>query len=175
MPSDRCGERVAQSCGRPRQLLGQHARLADHRHEVRVAVPARHHVQMQMVEHARAGGLAEIQPHVEAVRMIDRGQRLLGALRERHELRELRIGEIRQPADMPVRHDHEMAVVVRILVQQDERPLPAMNDERLGVEVRQRVTENARRRHDARLSHVGQPPRGPEPLHRTRVQEGPVL
>ena len=36
------------------EALGQHARVADHRHEVRVAAPARHHVQVHVVLDAGA-------------------------------------------------------------------------------------------------------------------------
>ena len=47
-----------QPLGGDRQLLGQHAGLADDGHEVGVAGPARHQVDVQVIEDAGAGGLA---------------------------------------------------------------------------------------------------------------------
>ena len=44
----------AEPLGGARQLLRQHAHVADDRHEVGVAGPARHEVHVQMIEHARA-------------------------------------------------------------------------------------------------------------------------
>ena len=57
-----------------RQLLGQHARLADDGHEVGVAVPARNDVEVQVIEDAGAGRLAEVDADVDAVRRVRLGQ-----------------------------------------------------------------------------------------------------
>ena len=84
------------------QFLGQHARLTDDRHEVGVAIPARHDVHVQVIEHAGAGGLAEVQPHVEAVGVVRLGQHTLGRLREQPQLGQLLRSEIGQPPDVPV-------------------------------------------------------------------------
>ena len=46
--------------GRARQLFGQHADVADDRHEVGVARPARHEVHVQMIEHAGARRPSEV-------------------------------------------------------------------------------------------------------------------
>src|SRR5580704_18066567 len=53
-----------------RQRLGQHARLGDGRHEVGVAGPARHDVQVDVSRYPGAGGPAEVGAHVEAVRIV---------------------------------------------------------------------------------------------------------
>ena len=61
------------------ERLGHAAGGADHRHEVVVAAPARHQMQMQMILDRGAGVPAEIGAHVEGM-WIDRpAQRRLGA------------------------------------------------------------------------------------------------
>src|SRR5918993_195477 len=47
------------------KIFRQHARLADSRHEVRVARPSRHQMDVQVILDARACGLAEINPDVD--------------------------------------------------------------------------------------------------------------
>ena len=41
-----------------RQFLGQYSRLADDRHEIAVALPARNNMQMQVIFYPGAGSLA---------------------------------------------------------------------------------------------------------------------
>ena len=50
------------------QVLGHHAHVGEHRHEVDVAVPARHDVQVQVPLDAGAGRAAEVEADVRAVR-----------------------------------------------------------------------------------------------------------
>ena len=50
-----------------RQFFRQHAHLADDRHEVGVAVPARHEVHVQVIDDARAGRTAEVDADVDAL------------------------------------------------------------------------------------------------------------
>src|SRR5437867_314968 len=69
------------------QALRQHARVAQHRHEVRVPGPPRDDVLMDVVSHACAGDLSEIDPDVVALRLVGRvecAQRKLGQPHELH-------------------------------------------------------------------------------------------
>src|SRR3954453_1537088 len=50
------------------EVLRHHAHVGQHRHEVHVAVPARHHVQVQVPLDAGAGRPAEVQADVRAMR-----------------------------------------------------------------------------------------------------------
>ena len=58
------------------EILGDHPDAAAHRHEAGVPAPARHDVQVQVVGDAGARGLAEVQPEVEPMRLVDLAQRL---------------------------------------------------------------------------------------------------
>ena len=115
---------------RAEQFLRQHARLADDGHEVRVAVPARHDVHVDVIEHAGAGRLAEVDPHVDAMRSVGLGQRDLGAARQLDQLAQLLVGRRRQRRHVAVRHDHQVAVVVGKQVEDDEAGRAAEHDER---------------------------------------------
>src|SRR5438132_3199377 len=71
------------------QRFRQDAYLADDGHEVRVAVPPWHHVDMEVVLDARARGPALIDADVVAVGSILRAERDDRALDERHRIGEL--------------------------------------------------------------------------------------
>src|SRR2546423_3920541 len=58
------------------QMLGDDTDVFEHRHEVRVAAPARHVVQMDVVDDAGAGDAAQVPAQVEALGCIRRVQRL---------------------------------------------------------------------------------------------------
>ena len=55
-----------QACRGLRQVLRQHPHVADDGHEIGVAVPARHEMDMQVVDDARAGRTAEVDADVDA-------------------------------------------------------------------------------------------------------------
>src|SRR5216683_2959229 len=61
------GEGRAQLLRSLLQVLVHDLHVADHRHEVGVAVPPRNHVKMNVVGDARAGRAPEVRPHVEAL------------------------------------------------------------------------------------------------------------
>ena len=53
------------------QMLRDHLDVGEHRHEVRVAAPARHDVQVPVVGDAGAGDAAEVPAEVEALGRVD--------------------------------------------------------------------------------------------------------
>ena len=57
------------------QVLRQHLHVRKHRHEVRVAGPARHDVQVDVVDHAGAGDPPEVPADVVPLRRVDLSQR----------------------------------------------------------------------------------------------------
>jgi hypothetical protein len=57
-------ERPRQLLPRDRQVLGQNPRLPDHRHEIRVARPARQHVHVDVIRDSRAGAAPQIHPQI---------------------------------------------------------------------------------------------------------------
>ncbi len=86
------GAAAARRCARPRdrdlggpgggepaarlgEVLGDHLHVREHRHEVRVAAPARHDVQVPVVDDPGAGDVADVPADVVALRPVDRGER----------------------------------------------------------------------------------------------------
>ena len=56
---------------------------------------------VEVIEDAGARRPAKVDPHVDALRLIHLGERHLAALREQHDLRELRWRERGEVADVP--------------------------------------------------------------------------
>jgi len=83
---------------------------------------------MQMSGDARAGGLAQIHSNIEAVRMVETFQRLLGALRQIDQLMRGCGGQFGQAVEMGVGHHHHVAGGVREGVQADKAVLAAMDE-----------------------------------------------
>ena len=139
----KAARRPAATAPRSGPLLPADADVADDRHEVGVAGPARHEMQVHVVGDAGAGRPAEIHPDVDALGLIDLAQRNLAALRQEHHLRQLVRRQRRERRDMAVRHDHQVAAVVRIQIEDDER-VPAAIDDQLFFLAQVRAAEDAR-------------------------------
>ena len=75
---------------------------------------------MEMLHDASPGGLAEVDPDVEAVRFHDGPQGGQAALDQFHQVQQLFIDQLGEVADLSVGHNHEVAAVVRIVVEQGE-------------------------------------------------------
>ncbi len=67
---------VGEARARRRQMLGNHLHVAEHRHEVRVAGPARHDVQVTVVGDPRTGDAADVPAEVVALGPVRRGERV---------------------------------------------------------------------------------------------------
>src|SRR5207237_8239149 len=153
-----------QPIGADGEFLGQHARLADDGHEVRVAAPARDDVHVHMIQDARARGLPKVDPHVHSVRRVGFGQRDLRAPRQLHHFAQFVRRHGRERRDMPVGDDHQVTVVVGKQVKDDETAGTAEKDERSGVAVGEGGAENAVRG-TTRAGDVGETPRTPQVIH----------
>ena len=121
---------------------------------------------VQVPDHARPGGPAQVHADVDAVSPVALGQRRLGNLRKGNQLAQLLRRRIRQPRHVPHRDHHQVAVVVRVLVENHEDPLAAEDDVRRGAGRVERRAEDAGGYITARRAgHVFQPPRRPESFH----------
>ena len=78
-----------QSLVRSTQFLRQDASFAGNAHEIRIADPAGHNVEMEVFANTRAGGVSEIHSEVETFRTIELFERPDHALRELHHFRQL--------------------------------------------------------------------------------------
>ena len=69
------------------EIFRHHPHVADDGHEVRVAIPPRHEVHVQVIGDAGAGRPAEIDTDVQTLRAVRLLQRDLRMAREAHQLR----------------------------------------------------------------------------------------
>ena len=71
------------------QFLRQDTRFTDDAHEIRIANPPRHHVQMEVLADAGAGGLPQIHPNIETFRPVEFLKGANASLGELHHFGEL--------------------------------------------------------------------------------------
>src|SRR5215469_9110391 len=121
------------SLPRDLQILRQHPRFADRRHEVGIAHPARKSMHVQMIGDARAGAAANVEADIEALGPINDAKMLFGTLRKLDQFYQHYLGYTLESRDMKVRHDHEMAGGVGIAVDHDQIVRSPVDDEALAV------------------------------------------
>jgi len=154
------------------EQFGKDFRFGDDGHEVGVTVPAGDDVDVQVLVNARPRTAPQIQPDVESLRLEGFPQNLLGDLRDLHQLRQFLIAQPRQTGHMAVGHDHQMPVVVRESVQDDESAGEAGDDvvfavtPLIGLLTKDATLLLVRRR------HIRQPPWRPKDLssHRRHLR-----
>jgi Ca2+-binding RTX toxin-like protein len=154
------------------QVFGEHLHVRQHRHEVRVACPARHKMEMNVADDAGAGDPTEVPADVEPLRAEQLRQRAHALAREPMNLQGFGITELRELPDVPERRDHQVAGGVRKPVQQRERIPAAVDDETRLVLTLGGPAE------DATLLLVGlldvfEAPGRPELLHGRRLDREP--
>ena len=111
------------------ELLRQHARLADHGHEVGVADPARHEVHVQVVLDAAAGRLPKIEPDVDPARLVRLAQRRFRSLRQHGDLVQFLERQAGERGDVAAWNHHQVSVVVGIAVEDHVGRAAQVNDE----------------------------------------------
>ena len=99
------------------RCLRHDACLGGNRHEVRVAVPARHEMHVQVPDCPRARSTPDVDPDIETVRIVGLGQCHLGGARQGCELAELVVVYLGQRPDVTDRDHHQVAVVIRKFVE----------------------------------------------------------
>src|SRR5712691_13379902 len=161
--AERLGETLVGSL----QVFRVHARLARHRHEVRITDPARQYVQMQMSHHASARGAPQIHSQIHPIGLVIRAQSRFHALRQLHHFVERSGFAQIQFRNVRVRHDHYVPGGVRKTIQDDEGLFAAMDDERFRVILpRHGLAKNAFRLVSTRcLFHVLVAPGSPDIVH----------
>ena len=156
-------------------MLGDDLDVGEHRHEVRVAVPARHDVDVAVVEDARARDPADVPADVEPLGGEHGAQRRDPLDREPMHLRRLGLLQRVEPRPVAVRRHHQVAGCVGELVEEHEGQLAAVDDElRLVLRQRGRAAEDAVVG-VVRVLDVLEPPRRPELLHLTEATSGSAL
>ena len=84
------------------QGLGQDSCLPDHRHEIGVAIPARHEVRVEVGD-AAAAGAPEVEAHVEAIGFQGETENFLAQHEDVHEIGALLRRQILQIRDLAKR------------------------------------------------------------------------
>jgi hypothetical protein len=120
-------------------------------------------VQVHVVRDPGARDPSEVPAEVEAVGLVDRGERVETLPREPVNVERFRVVEIGEAEAVTVRRDEQVTRRVRELVQQDERPLAPMHDELLLVVPLGCAAEDAAVLLVGAL-HVFEAPGGPETL-----------
>ena len=149
---------------------GNNVRAGEDGHVVRVTLPARHDMQMQVIGEPGARDRPEVQADVEPVRGRDLSQRADRALGEHHQLGQL-VGLARlELTHVAVRRDHQVPAGIRERVEHRQAALAAIDDQDLRVvSARRRGTEDAPLRLGA-LDVLDAPRRPQRPaLHAARV------
>ena len=157
-----------------RQVFGKHARLANRRHEIRVARPARHDVHVYMIGDAGAGSTSQIHSQIETVRVVNFAESCLTALGEVHHFIRCLFRRGVKLLQMIVGSDHQMTADVRIQVENYEVMAGPVHEEVLfvigGVLLDfAEDTAGALGHVGASGSDVGVPPGAPESLHRQPI------
>lgn len=112
------GEGDPEVCGGLLEGFWHDGGAGDEGHEIYVAFPAGHEMDVEMFNDAGAGNLAEIDADIESLGFHDGSDGVLAASQELHEFEEFLIVEIVPIGGLPVRNDHEMAAVVRVCVEE---------------------------------------------------------
>lgn len=126
------------------QALRDNSCMGRCRHEVRVAGPARHDVDMDMISDAGTGRRANIDAYVEGLSAVGAPQNFKALAGQLHQFSLDRIGEVDQRRNMQEGDDHHVAVSVRVAVEDGEAVSGPMQDQVLRpVGLRQTVAEQA--------------------------------
>lgn len=110
-----------------RQIFWNHSRLADDSHEIGIAWPAGHDVEMQMLRDASPGTLANVEAHVKSRALIRQTQIYLCEAGQQNQfLKRLGRGLLKR-RNMLVRDDHEVSARVGIAIQHHKVESRAMD------------------------------------------------
>ena len=109
------------------------ARPGDHRHEIRVAAPARHNVKMQMIDNACAGSLAEVKPDIEPLRFHRCAEQSLGVDHQIPKLDDFIFSEAGQLGRLAVGNRHQMTHCVRVAIHHEKCSLAPCDHQVFGV------------------------------------------
>jgi len=110
------------------QRFRKYTSFCSDRHKICVTQPARQDVDVDVIGDAGASGLTQIEPHVEAARLVNLAQSNFGALGDEHQL----VGGFGrnggERGEMLVGHNHHMTRGVGVGIQAHEAVQTAMDD-----------------------------------------------
>ena len=165
MVADVLGERLAQFFVGGGEFFGLDAGFGDDGHEIRVALPARQYVQVQVAGDAGASGPAQVHAQIVSLGMVNFLKRGMNALGDAHHFGEhLGIGG-GKIGDMRIGNDHDVSGGVGITIQDEKAFRAAQNDQGFGV-----IAGGDGGAEDAafvlrRVGDIAEPPGRPQIIH----------
>lgn len=124
-----CGQRGAEFGGQFGEGFGQYPRVGEHRHEIGVARPARHDMDVQMLGDARARRAAQIEADVETFGLHHLRQGVLATADKLHEAGQFLVRKAVQIKNLLVGDDHQMAASIGEFIEQRVARAVARDDE----------------------------------------------
>jgi hypothetical protein len=109
-------------------IFRNHLCIGKHRHEIRVAAPARDKMEMDVLIDSRACQFSEIRAKIKTFRMGDFPERGNHFLKQLHDFKRFIAGEIGKFLQMPIWYDHNMTAVVRVQIHDDKGCLAPEDD-----------------------------------------------
>lgn len=122
-------EQGTQFMERHGEIFGDHFRIGEDGHEIRISVPTRDNVKVDMLIDTGSRRTPEVRAQIEAIGMREFGQALHHALRKKHDLKNFVLAQIKKRGGVPVGDDHEMPAIVREEVHDDVGVRSAKDDE----------------------------------------------
>ena len=110
-------------------VLGDGPDLGADRHEIMVTLPTRHHMKMEMIGNACAGGCAEIKANIDAMRLEMAAQHGTAGGEHRHDPAVLFGGEFGKIRQMPARGDEQMAIGIGKAIEKHHRQFIAIQQQ----------------------------------------------
>ncbi len=145
------------------QVFRMHPRLANRRHEIRIAKPPRQRVQMQVPGNTRSGSSSQVHSQIHAIGLVIDGKRRLHSLRQAHHLAHaFRIQKF-QLRYVRVRHDHHVSRRIRKPVEDHEHLLSAIHQQRCFIvrALHGLAKKTVRRWPSGHFRHIRETPRRP--------------
>lgn len=112
------GEGVTELGGDFLEGLGQDAGGSEDGHEIGVALPTGHDVEVEVFDDAGSGHPAEVESDIESIGAQGLAQGIHAAAGQLHQFEHFVVGEIGEVGDLAVGNDHEMAAVVGVIIEQ---------------------------------------------------------
>ena len=83
---------------------------------------------MEMIWRTCTSSPPEVNTNIETIGTVRFGKNYLCSLGQRRQLVQLRLMQVGQSADMTIRNNHEMAIVIGKFIENNEAMSPSMQD-----------------------------------------------
>lgn len=123
-----CGDSLFELMVDDIKVLGHNLDIGDNGHEIGIAMPAWHDMEMSMIGEARARDLALVDAHIKSIGVHGQAERAQSQLSLGHQFGERRGIELRDTPHVLIGGDHHMSVIVGIEIEHNITQLTSIND-----------------------------------------------